>query len=451
MSTNGEVRRGARRSGLEWPTILLIVACYSTWMAAGLVLWPAAPFAALAIMTVAVALQSSLMHEASHGHPTRSASANELLVGLPIGLIYPYRRFKTLHLRHHADERLTDPFDDPESYYRAMWQHRDLPAWLTLLLRVNNTMAGRFLIGPAIANAGFLISEARLISNGDWQVSRAWLHHAAGLVIVFPLVGLVFGMPFWAYLIPVYLGQSLISVRTFASTSGRSDRTDARSSSSARRSLSCSSTTTCISCITVADGRLYRLPALFRERRAEWLRLNGGYVYPGYLALLRDFAFRAKEPVVIRCCADARDAAGVSAPHAHAQCERPRIRARPGRAAQGVSPGLAVPTACRDKCAMNDMVAALPMYDWPKSGPAVDALWRLIRDRLRDKDIPAPRSSCSAKFRPAACSGRHPRRERTRHRPDPATLPPESLDLDTLCDTRRCFSPRPAGDRWRQG
>jgi fatty acid desaturase len=38
-------------------------------------------------------------------------------VFLPIGLVWPFRRFKALHLRHHADERLTDPFDDPESYY----------------------------------------------------------------------------------------------------------------------------------------------------------------------------------------------------------------------------------------------------------------------------------------------------------------------------------------------
>ncbi len=80
------------------------------------------------MLGVLLAMQSSLMHEAAHGHPTRKAWINELLVGLPIGLVYPFRRFKALHLRHHADERLTDPFDDPESYYRALWQHEELPA-----------------------------------------------------------------------------------------------------------------------------------------------------------------------------------------------------------------------------------------------------------------------------------------------------------------------------------
>ena len=42
----------------------------------------------------------------------------------------------------------------------------------------------------------------------------------------------------------------------------------------------------------------YRLPALFRARRDDWLRMNDGYVFPNYSALLRAFAFHAKEPVV---------------------------------------------------------------------------------------------------------------------------------------------------------
>ncbi|MBR7508578.1 fatty acid desaturase, partial [Mycobacterium tuberculosis] len=69
----------------------------------------------------------SLQHEALHGHPTRSGWLNELLVSLPLGLFYPYRRYKHLHLKHHADERLTDPYDDPESYYRALGDWDKLP------------------------------------------------------------------------------------------------------------------------------------------------------------------------------------------------------------------------------------------------------------------------------------------------------------------------------------
>ena len=60
------------------------------------------------------AAHSSLQHEALHGHPTRSAALNEALVFLPLGLLFPYRRFKMLHLRHHNNSALTDPYDDPE-------------------------------------------------------------------------------------------------------------------------------------------------------------------------------------------------------------------------------------------------------------------------------------------------------------------------------------------------
>jgi fatty acid desaturase len=42
----------------------------------------------------------------------------------------------------------------------------------------------------------------------------------------------------------------------------------------------------------------YRLPKLFAERRDEWIAMNRGYVFPNYFALLKEFAFRAKEPVV---------------------------------------------------------------------------------------------------------------------------------------------------------
>lgn len=308
------------RARVEWPTVMLIAACYAAWLAAGSMLWADWPLAALAVLTLAVALQSSLMHEAAHGHPTRNGNLNELLVGLPIGLVYPYRRFKSLHLRHHADERLTDPFDDPESYYRALWQHETLPAWLKTLLKINNTMVGRFVIGPAIANAGFLATEAKLIVAGDRAVRRAWLHHAVGLAVVLPVAVFVFAVPFWLYLVPVYLGQSLIAIRTFAEHQW-SERPDGRTIIVERSPLALLFLNNNLHLVhhkmpTVA---WYRLPALFRERRAEWLAMNDGYAYPSYFALLQDFAFKAKQPVVHPALRRAPEPG---------RAFRPRVRAR---------------------------------------------------------------------------------------------------------------------------
>ncbi len=293
--------RGRRRSvaGPEWPTILLIAATYAAWLALGLAVWDRWPVLAVLGFGLVLALQSSLMHEASHGHPTRRAWINELLVGLPIGLVWPYRRFRAMHLRHHADESLTDPFDDPESYYRALFRHRDLPAPMQWLLAANNTMIGRMVLNPILGSTGFVAAETRALLRGDRAIRTAWLLHAAGLAIVLPVVMFGFGMPLWAYLVAVWLGQSLISIRTFAEHQW-SERPDGRTIIVERSPFAFLFLNNNLHLVHHKNPTIawYRLPALYRARRAEWVAMNGGYVFPNYLSLFRAFAFRAKEPVV---------------------------------------------------------------------------------------------------------------------------------------------------------
>lgn len=300
MENQAATRRPRQNAAVEWPTAALIAACYGGWAVLAFLTYPLYPALTLIGLGVILALQSSLMHEASHGHPTRKAWANELLVGLPIGLVYPFRRFRSLHLRHHADERLTDPFDDPESYYRAFWQHEQLPAAMKALLKVNNTMAGRIVIGPVLGTWIFATSELRLLLDGDPAVRRAWLHHAAGLAVVVPLLVLFSPIPLWLYLlVPVWLGQSIIAIRTFAEHQW-SERPDGRTIIIERSPLSFLFLNNNLHLVHHKSPNVawYRLPKLFRERRGEWGAMNGGYVYPNYFALLRDFAFKAKEPVV---------------------------------------------------------------------------------------------------------------------------------------------------------
>lgn len=290
---------GRRPNAVEWPTVFLILAVYGSWLAVGLMLWPEYPVAAVFILGVILAFQSSLMHEASHGHPTRRGWLNELLVGLPIGLVYPFRRFRTLHLRHHADESLTDPFDDPESYYRALWQHEQLPRPLQVALRLNNTMVGRFILGPVLGSAGFLLADSKLIASGDRSVRRAWLLHGLGLAIVLPVVTLVFGMSVPAYLAAVWFGQSLISIRTFAEHQW-SERPDGRTIIVERSPFALLFLNNNLHLVHHKSPNVawYRLPRLFAERREEWIAMNRGYVFPNYFALLKSYAFRVKEPVV---------------------------------------------------------------------------------------------------------------------------------------------------------
>lgn len=334
MNTRNPARAGAL-ARIEWPTVAVIAGCYAIWAIAGVALWPDYPLAALIVLTLVIAFQSSLMHEAAHGHPTRNALANELLVGLPIGLTWPYLRFKSIHLRHHADERLTDPFDDPESYFKALWQYQAMPGWLQRLLVVNNTMAGRFVLGPLLANAGFFTGDAKLLAEGDRAVWRAWLHHAAGLAIVLPAVLFVFEMPFWAYLIPVYLGQSLISIRTYAEHRW-SERPDGRTLIVEHTPLALLFLNNNLHYVhhKLPTVPWYRLPAIFRARREEWLKANDGYYYPNYIALFRDFAFRPKQPVVHPVLRREQEPG---------RAFRPRVRAAHGVSGLGTAPVPAKP------------------------------------------------------------------------------------------------------------
>lgn len=317
-------KTGKRRSttpGIEWPTVILIVACYAVWAAAGFLLWPDYPIAALAVLALTVALQSSLVHEVLHGHPTRNAQINEAFVFLPVGIVWPFRRFKTLHLRHHADERLTDPLDDPESYYRALWHHEELPGAMKALLRINNTMVGRFVLGPWLSIIGFFIDDAKLLKAGDRVVRQAWLMHLAGLAFVVPIVTFGFGMPLWVYLlVPVWLGQSMIAIRTFAEHQW-SEHPEGRTVIVERTPLSFLFLNNNLHFVHHKSPTIawYRLPRLFRERRDEWVRMNNGYVFPNYFALLKAYAFRAKEPVVHPALRRAPEAG---------RAFRPRVRGR---------------------------------------------------------------------------------------------------------------------------
>jgi fatty acid desaturase len=292
--------RKSKWAAVEWPTVGLIIACYGAWLAIGLLLWPTYPIIAVLALGIVLALQSSLMHEASHGHPTRDGRVNEWLVGLPVGLVYPFRRFRTLHLRHHADERLTDPFDDPESYYQAIWHHERLPKPLRALLKTNNTMAGRFFLGPWLGSAGFVGADVLLISAGDPAVRKAWLIHLASLVPVLLIVAFVFDMPLWLYVLgPVWIGQAIIQIRTFAEHQW-SERPDGRTIIVERSPLAFLFLNNNLHLVHHKSPTVawYRLPKLFRDRRDDWIRMNDGYVFPNYFALVKSFAFRVKEPVV---------------------------------------------------------------------------------------------------------------------------------------------------------
>ena len=286
------------KAAREWPTLVVLAGCYLVWL--GSVLWhEALGWWWVIPAALMVTLHSSLQHEALHGHPTRSAALNEALVFPAIGLFVPYRSFRETHLRHHNDANLTDPYDDPESWYLTLPEWNRTGSVRRSLLNDNNTMAGRLTIGPALGLWGFWRTEWRRIAAGDHEVRQAWIAHALGVVPVVLLVHWA-GVPLWQYLVVAYLGMSVLMIRTFIehrAADATPERTAIVEAGPVMRLLLLNNNYHAVhhNHPTLA---WYRLPALWRDEREHTLAGNGHYHYPGgYLEVARAWLFRQREPV----------------------------------------------------------------------------------------------------------------------------------------------------------
>lgn len=81
---------------------------------------------------------------------------------------------------------------------------------------------------------------------------------------------------------------------------------------------------------------------------------------------------------------------------------------------------------------MSDFIAALPMYDWPERREEVDAEWAAMRATLEARGIAAPISLVRRNADMPAVGGGIRDATGDVIAPDPATLPPDELDLPTL-------------------
>lgn len=81
---------------------------------------------------------------------------------------------------------------------------------------------------------------------------------------------------------------------------------------------------------------------------------------------------------------------------------------------------------------MSELIAALPMYDWPEVRGEVDAQWAALREAFRHKGVDAPQTIVRRNGDlPPVPGGIHDAEGRL-IAPDPATLPPDELDHHQL-------------------
>lgn len=284
-------------SGWDWPTIWLLGCCVGVWT---LVLCLPAGWSALrfVLLVLSLTLHSSLTHEILHGHPFRSERATTFLGLIQPGLLVPYLRFKRLHLAHHNDANLTDPYDDPETNYLdpTVWDR--LPRGIQYLLGANNTLLGRMVVGPLIGMASFIRADIKQVKQGNWQVALDWIVHIPGVVLVLWLVSLS-SVSIWMYLAACYFALSILKIRTFLEHRAH-ERASGRSVVVEDRGI--------LALLFLNNNfhvvhhmhpnvSWYRLPALYRAHKGRYLRRNHGYVYRSYGQVFRQFLLHRKDPV----------------------------------------------------------------------------------------------------------------------------------------------------------
>lgn len=281
---------------IEWPTLALIIGCYLCWL---LVLYYQVDFVLLWLtLPLLLTLHSSLQHEVLHGHPSRWAAFNEALVFIPLGVFLPYQRFRDLHLIHHQDDHLTDPYADPESHYQDPQRWQQLPTAMRDIYSFNNSLVGRMLVGPVLSIWQSYKADTRAMLDADGEVIRAYALHLVGLVPMFWLLSIL-QVNLLAYLLVAYLALSILKIRTFLE----------------HRAHFCVAARTAV----VEDRGLlallflnnnfhavhhrhpgiawYQLPALYNADRASFLEANQGYRYASYREVFSEFLWQAKEPV----------------------------------------------------------------------------------------------------------------------------------------------------------
>lgn len=288
-----------RLRGLEWPTLTLLALCYGAWALGTTALAEVWLPLGMLVTTLATALHSSLTHEMLHGHPFRNRALNAALVCPALSLTVPYLRFRDTHLAHHRDSILTDPYDDPESNYLdpAIWAR--LPVVARTALRVNNTLAGRLLIGPTLGTIAFATTDLRLIRAGNRRVLKGWLWHIPAVAVVVLWMAALGQMPWWAWLGCVYAALAILKIRTFLEHRAHEDARGRTVVIEDRGPLAWLFLNNNLHAVHHMHAAVpwYRLPRLYFGNRDRYLTRNGGYRYSSYRQVFARHLLRPKDPV----------------------------------------------------------------------------------------------------------------------------------------------------------
>jgi fatty acid desaturase len=286
----------------EWPTWLVWATIWGMWVVlvgsyGSIPTWVSTP-----LLVVLLAWYMSFQHELTHGHPTRNETINRLVGLPPLAIWYPFDTYKQDHLKHHDDAHLTEPGVDTESNYITPAQAATMGALALWLYKSQRTVLGRFLIGPAIVNISLWTRLARALAGGDWGALKVWAVHLPLAALLLWALERYTALSAWHYCFGIaYPALGLAMLRSlYEHRPGAlpAHRTVINEAAAPWRLLYLNNN---YHVVHHAYPQLpwYQIPALYAAERAAWHAGNGGFVLPGYLYLIRNFAWRAIDNPVL--------------------------------------------------------------------------------------------------------------------------------------------------------
>jgi len=287
----------------EGPTWCVALAIYASWTALVLLHARLPWWLIAAIGAPLVAWHGSLQHETIHALRRVPRRLRTLVAAPPLGVFFPYAVYRRSHLRHHRNDQLTLPQIDPESFYHAPERWRTYPLALRLAYGANQTLIGRLTIGAALHVGAGIVHGVRALLDGDARARRDALVHAALLAALAFFVTGVARMPWWEYLALVaYPGTSLGMLRSFSEHRWAPQPGQRTAIVENRFPFGLLFLNNNYHAVHHDDPTLpwYRIPAVWRARRSEFLSRSGSFHFSGYRTIAQRWLLRPVfDPIAI--------------------------------------------------------------------------------------------------------------------------------------------------------
>lgn len=191
---------------------------------------------------------------------------------------------------------ITDPFEDPESYYVAGDSWGRIGIFHRWSLLVRNTVFGRLVFGPVWACYTMARAEIVMICKRDFSHLRYWFRHLISVALI--LIGLSYcAVPWSEYvLLFAYPGLSLTMLRSFLEHQADPDPSKRTVVVKSGKLMGLLFLNNNLHALHHEQPALpwYRLPVEYDRLSGEILARNGGYFYTGYLDIIRRFLVSPK-------------------------------------------------------------------------------------------------------------------------------------------------------------